>query len=453
MYRLRTADKGKPLLISDAVIKEYSDCYVDTLHKKNLLSLGEDRFLTTLMTKHFPYMTYKFIPDAFALTAAPETWSVLLSQRRRWINSTIHNLFELFWLKDMCGFCCFSMRFVVLIDLFGTIILPSTVGYIIYLIWSVTTGQGQFPTISICMIAATYGLQALIFLLKRQWQHIGWMIIYLLAFPVYSLILPVYSFWNQDNFSWGNTRIVIGEKGSKQIIALDDEGFDPRSVPLLTWDHYATVNNLPGRRGGAMAEKQVVDNPYEDTYELDEMKSMYSSVKPASTILSKGPYANVYAAPQTPTPYAMQQRQSQYSTNPYGDHAAISRNQSAMSLGHDLRVTSPYQDNPYRGSALYPSSENLLGGMNSPRIAYGGGRSLLDPISRPVSTFDFQRGNAGPDDQMIVEAIRNCLSEVDLDSVTKKQVRALVEQRLQSELSGERRTFLDRMIDSELAAM
>ena len=50
MYRLRTADKGKPLIIADDVIREYSDCHVDTLHKKNLLSLGEDRFLTTLMT-------------------------------------------------------------------------------------------------------------------------------------------------------------------------------------------------------------------------------------------------------------------------------------------------------------------------------------------------------------------------------------------------------------------
>jgi hypothetical protein len=40
MYRLRTADKGKPLIISDEVIKDYSVCDVDTLHKKNLLSLS-----------------------------------------------------------------------------------------------------------------------------------------------------------------------------------------------------------------------------------------------------------------------------------------------------------------------------------------------------------------------------------------------------------------------------
>ena len=75
------------------------------------------------------------------------------------------------------------------------------------------------------------------------------------------------------------------------------------------------------------------------------------------------------------------------------------------------------------------------------------------PHDRPQSQFDFQRGNAGPDDMMIVEAIQACLREVDLDTVTKKQVRALVEQRLQTELVGERRTFLDRTIDTELANM
>ena len=119
MYRLRTADKGKPLIISDKMIEDYSDNNIDTLHKKNLLSLGEDRYLTTLMLKHFPAMTYKFIPDAHAQTEAPADWSVLLSQRRRWINSTVHNLGEMLWIEH-CGFCFFSMRFAVLIDLVGT---------------------------------------------------------------------------------------------------------------------------------------------------------------------------------------------------------------------------------------------------------------------------------------------------------------------------------------------
>jgi chitin synthase len=471
MYRLRTADKGKPLIISDGVIAEYSDCNIDTLHKKNLLSLGEDRFLTTLMTKHFPFMSYKFIPDAYASTAAPETWNVLLSQRRRWINSTIHNLAELVWLKELCGFCCFSMRFIVFIDLFGTIILPATCGYLGYLIYKVATHSGQFPLFSLIILAAVYGLQALIFILKRQWQHVGWMIIYILAFPIYSFILPIYSFWNQDNFTWGNTRIVVGEKGGKQVIAVDDEGFDPRSIPLQRWDDYALANNLPGRRG-APVEKTY--EGYEDNYEMDDMKSMYSSVKPASTILTGFPARGAqYQSPQSPAPFGGP-RQSVYSNNPYTDHPAAGRHQSVMSLGGGLndRSASPYQDYPqahpqsHRPSmVMVPSSDNLLlTGSPSPlhvsraqsQIGFtGGARSPIgaEAAVRPVSTFDFQRGNAGPDDMQIVEAIQGCLREVDLDTVTKKQVRALVEQRLQTELVGERRTFLDRMIDNELANM
>ena len=477
MYRLRTVDKGKPLIISDAVIREYSDCFVDTLHKKNLLSLGEDRYLTTLMTKHFPYMSYKFIPDAYCATAAPDTWSVLLSQRRRWINSTIHNLAELVWLKEMCGFCCFSMRFVVFIDLFGTIILPATCGYLAFLIYNVATGKGQFPLISIIMIAAVYGLQALIFILKRQWQHIGWMLIYIMAFPIYSFVLPVYSFWNQDNFSWGNTRIVVGEKDGKQVVAIDDEGFDPRSIPLQRWDDYATINNLPGRRG---VSNEKPYESYEDNYEMDDMKSVYSSARPASTILTGMGRGGQYMPPQQ-SPGLGPPRQSIYSMAPaYNDNSGMpnTRHQSMMSLGGGLdpRSASPYQDYPQPNNrsnlAMVHSSDNLLS-MGAPSPLHqstsqlglsghqsqmgftGGSRSPIahDAPMRPASNFDYQRGNAGPDDMQIVEAIQGCLREVDLDNVTKKQVRALVEQRLQTELVGERRTFLDRTIDAELANM
>ena len=453
MYRLRTADKGRPLIISDKVINDYNTCNVDTLHKKNLFSLGEDRYLTTLMTKHFPQMSYKFVPDAYAQTAAPETWGVLLSQRRRWINSTVHNLVELVWLKDLCGFCCFSMRFVVFIDLFGTLILPATCGYLGYLIYRVATHSGQFPLISIILIAAVYGLQAIIFILKRQWQHIGWMLIYLLAFPIYSFILPIYSFWNQDNFTWGTTRIVIGEKGAKQVVALEDEGFDPRSVPLQRWDDYAAANNLPGRR--AMAgdfEKSDHENYGDNNYEMDDIHSMYSSAKPASTVLTgfhNAPPA--YMPPQSPAAFTNPARQSIYSVNmaPYRDQPQYSRPHSR--LQSMAGMTETYIDRPYqRMSSLPPSTENLIA-MQSPPLRQLN-RSPL--ASRPVSTLDF-RGtmNGGPSDDLIVEAVRGCLTEVDLDNVTKKQVKALVEQRLQTELSAEKRAFLDGQIDAELANM
>jgi chitin synthase len=481
MYRLRTADKGKPLIISDDVIREYSDCHVDTLHKKNLLSLGEDRYLTTLMTKYFPYMSYKFIPDAYCQTAAPETWSVLLSQRRRWINSTIHNLAELMWLKEMCGFCFFSMRFVVFVDLFGTIILPATCFYLGFLVYVAATHQGQFPLISIILLAAVYGLQALIFILKRQWQHVGWMIIYIIAYPVHSFILPVYSFWNQDNFAWGNTRIVVGETGKKQYLAVDDEGFDPRTIPLQRWDDYALVNNLPGRRG--TNSEKVDSGPYEETYELDDMKSVYSSVRQASILTGlPGRGAGAFMPPQSPAAFPQGgslTRNSTYVNNsPFNDPHGLAHRQSMASMGvatpgafaNDMqRTQSPYHDAPTGGRSM----TNLRMSMNqSPGPALGAATPRASTVfgyaggNRPplgmhadsaghMSTvsFDFQRGNAGPDDGAITDAIQSVLREVDLDTVTKKQVRALVEQRLQTELVGERRTFMDRQIDNELANM
>ncbi|GJJ76042.1 chitin synthase [Entomortierella parvispora] len=241
MYRVRTVAKSLPLIISSKVIEEYSDNTVDTLHKKNLLSLGEDRYLTTLMMKHFPQYKMTFTPDAICRTVAPDRWSVLLSQRRRWINSTIHNLAELMFLPEMCGFCCFSMRFIVFLDLFGTLTLPASVIYLLYLIIIVATGMETLPKISLILLGAVYGLQALIFIIKRQWQHIGWMFIYILAIPIFSFFIPVYSFWHFDDFSWGNTRMVVGETaGAKKVVILgdDEEPFDERMIPMKKWSVY-----------------------------------------------------------------------------------------------------------------------------------------------------------------------------------------------------------------------
>lgn len=187
MYRLRST-KNVPLLVSNAVIDEYAENAVDTLHKKNLLSLGEDRYLTTLMMKHFSTHKLCFTPDAMCLTVAPDKWSVLLSQRRRWINSTVHNLAELLLLKEMCGFCCFSLRFIVVLDLFATLIMPATIAYLGYLIYLAAT-KATFPLISLILLGAAYGLQAIIFIIKKQWQHIGWMVIYIVAMPVFSFFM------------------------------------------------------------------------------------------------------------------------------------------------------------------------------------------------------------------------------------------------------------------------
>lgn len=173
MYRIRSPGKNQPLLVSNQVIVDYAENKVNTLHQKNLLHLGEDRYLTTLILKHFPTYKTKFTADAGCLTNAPDRWSVLLSQRRRWINSTIHNLGELVFLPQLCGFCCFSMRFVVILDLLSTLVMPAVVCYLGFLIYRLATNAGQVPFISIITLCGVYGLQAIIFIVRRKVRYIS----------------------------------------------------------------------------------------------------------------------------------------------------------------------------------------------------------------------------------------------------------------------------------------
>ena len=93
--------------------------------------------------------------------------------------------------------------------------------------------------------------------MRRKWDMVGWMVFYILAIPAFSFFLPLYSFWRMDDFSWGQTRIVMGEAGKKMIVhvraslsfersrnsrfVLKDEGkFDPRSIPLKSWNDYVS---------------------------------------------------------------------------------------------------------------------------------------------------------------------------------------------------------------------
>lgn len=237
MYRIYQTGSGKPVFVSHPIVRDYAENRVDTLHMKNLLHLGEDRYLTTLLLKHNASYKTKFLRNAHAWTVAPDTFSVFLSQRRRWINSTVHNLFELIPLSQLCGFCCFSMRFVIFLDLVSTIVQPVTVGYLVYLFYLIGSRPDNIPVTSITLLVAIYGLQGLIFMVRRKWEMIGWMIFYLLAIPVFSLFIPIYSFWHMDDFSWGNTRVVMGEKGKKIIVTTEGK-FDPSEIPMQRWAEY-----------------------------------------------------------------------------------------------------------------------------------------------------------------------------------------------------------------------
>lgn len=263
MYRIKSP-KGPngfwvPILANPDIIEEYSQNVTQTLHTKNLLLLGEDRFLTTLMLKTFPKRQMMFLPSATCKTVVPDTFKVLLSQRRRWINSTVHNLMELVLVKDLCGTFCFSMQFVVALELFGTIVLPAALIFTGILIYTIANPQESFVRDSLLpfgLLCVILFLPAVLILFtSRRWIYIFWMFVYLFAMPVWNFVLPVYAFWHFDDFSWGKTREVSGETKEGE----DSHGkkfgqFDPSEISLKHWHdweagsrkkHLKTLTTIP----------------------------------------------------------------------------------------------------------------------------------------------------------------------------------------------------------------
>ncbi|KAF7321483.1 Glycosyltransferase family 2 protein [Mycena kentingensis (nom. inval.)] len=243
MFRLKarksTGDDWVPLIIKPEIVKEYSQSEVTTLHQKNLLLLGEDRFLTTILLRTFPNRKMMFLPQARCRTVVPDTFSVLLSQRRRWINSTIHNLMELVLVRDLCGTFCFSMQFVVFMDLLGTIVLPVAIAltYILIVSAGLSPPKSFDEAIPLILLVAVLGLPAILILFTTfKLVYVFWMLIYLLALPIWNFLLPVYAFWHFDDFSWGETRKVEGE--------VKDEGHGGGGgragpeVPLRRWEDW-----------------------------------------------------------------------------------------------------------------------------------------------------------------------------------------------------------------------
>ncbi|KAG9903882.1 chitin synthase, partial [Aureobasidium melanogenum] len=207
-------------------------------------------------------------------------------------------------------------------------------------------------------------------------------------------------------------------------------------------------------------EKEMGFSPFQDNgaYEMDEIRSVYSSVHPASTILTGFPNNNnmPYRPPtQSPGPYNAYNRMSSYSR--FTDMApGANEHTRLMSMGN-MSDASPGLPRNHSGQYLSSQPDLLSPKLSPPPSAGYPPRSrspLSQTASRPPSTFGlpgFQ--TQGVTDGQIIDAVRDCLREVDLDNVTKKQLKVLTEQRLQVQLNPEKRAFLDQQIDFELANM
>jgi chitin synthase len=263
MYRL-FSDDGRPLLSCDDVYQRYATNNVKTLHDKNLYHLGEDRMLTTLLLRYFPDMKLSFVPEATCYTIVPDKFSVLLSQRRRWINSTFHNMLELLRVNSLCGVCCLSMKSIVFLDLVATLILPASLIYVGYIIF-ITFWMGEpLSKLMLVVWGIVVGVQVVVFLLRSRWDYWWWFFVFVVAgVPVFYFLLPLYSFWHMDDLSWGTTRQVSGGgKGNLKNAPTSETdveshwGFEVVGSKIINVDDFQSKAQRDGGAAGRSDKQQ-----------------------------------------------------------------------------------------------------------------------------------------------------------------------------------------------------
>ncbi|KAF2651812.1 glycosyltransferase family 2 protein [Lophiostoma macrostomum CBS 122681] len=204
IYRLKWPN-NRPALLHPLLLEDYGGSYEKTLHEHNLLSIGEDRYLSTLAIRYFGAdCSMKYFSAATCTTVVPDTLGVLLDQRRRWTNSLIHCHFAHLNVMPFEASLWTQCRllFVLGAELFMVFVLPLALpaGLALAIISVLLTPYAWAILLAFLLIPV------FLCMLCMAWTYIPF---YLPFFPMifmFSVVIPIHSVWNQDNIKWGKTR-------------------------------------------------------------------------------------------------------------------------------------------------------------------------------------------------------------------------------------------------------
>ena len=274
-------------------------------------------------------------------------------------------------------------------------------------------------------------------------------------YPVYSFFLPVYSFWRMDDFSWGNTRLVIGEGSNKKVIMNDDEKWDESMIPLKkfsgiliympdtslsdviqleyeaeTWDTASRMSDetrktvrtdqKPRSRGPGSAVDSRSIHPsmtgdfYRDANAMSQ-KGSHSQFPVAASQSQMSQYGGAPGFPQLPfMPFGGGPGSNAGSD--YGGHHAGMPQLPYQNTG------SVYGVNPIAPRNTVMTNMNMFSGDGvAPQFTGAGARPMSTfSMATSVNPFAGPSMNPDPTDDDLFNALRNYLSTQDLMTVTKK---------------------------------
>jgi len=93
------------------------------------------------------------------------------------VNSTFHNMLYLVNV-NICGIGCFSMKFVVILDLVGTTILPSSLVYVGIMAYMATTGTSSLSTLTLLVMGFSVAVQLIAPLLRLKVTYLWSAVLY-----------------------------------------------------------------------------------------------------------------------------------------------------------------------------------------------------------------------------------------------------------------------------------
>jgi len=339
---------------------------------------------------------------------------------------------------------------------------------------------------------------------------VGWMVIYLLAYPVYSFFLPIYSFWCMDDFSWGNTRLVVGEGSNKKVLVAEDDRFDESMIPLKKFSEYEaeawetgshhsdetkhtgysashqSKNRSRVNLGGSRPESPRSYNNAShsgDFYRDTNIMSQHNSSNPNLQHLNNKPsMSNMSHRSGAQSQHGGQMMMPQLGTLPFmpfggpgsvvgggsefgGGNFMGGMQQPGMAfpsnnsmygmggMGGVPRNSVMTNLNMFNTPATSGSQLGYAGGMMPPQPPMGMGQQRMSTFSLATSVNPFAGPsmNPNPTDDELFNALRMYLSTQDLMSVTKKSTREAVMTKFPKADLSSRKDFLNLSIDKILS--
>lgn len=260
------------------------------------------------------------------------------------------------------------------------------------------------------------------------------MVVYILAIPLFSFFIPMYSFWHFDDFSWGNTRLVLGDDGQKKVLPADEGKFDPKSIPLKKWsDHENEVWET-----GSVETKET-------TITSSTTHRTATGIMPPTPILGYTAANNGYMTPVVNYAASMNQLPLHgMGGGLYNDNASFRySHQNLAGTAGGGRASSFVLSPPSIMNA--PTSQRM-----SPPSIYSDGSIQGNgyPMIQSSSMMDggmYQQ----PTDEEIRREVQRITSTADLMTMTKKQVREQLSRHFGVNMSY-RKDFINYCIEEAL---